>query len=213
MGVKRLSLLTGLIFFWTISQPRDSSAREIFASYLGLVTYNAEELVNFQFAGYTGGSDIGELTIAYYEQPDYLFMSPGTISMPGTAPYSLGGYQFGLQNASGFPLAQYAGPEESSDFGQFFLTYQSILPNGQIDASGGSASGSMYRYGNSKIDSVQFQTVPEPPAIVPAFSAIIITGFCLWMRIFRAGRSPQALCPQPISGQSSKSIRSRRPRL
>jgi len=110
---------------------------------------------------------------------------------------------FGPNSASGSVLGDVTANPGYLGYpvGDFAVNYQSILPDGAIDTSSGSADGDMFLamghpilFGETVF--VSFQTVPEPSSMVLAGAALLMTGIFEWMRRFR---------PRPCSSYNYKS--------
>jgi len=93
---------------------------------------------------------------------------------------------FGPNSASGslipFPGYLYG-------FGNFFVTYESILPDGLLDVGYGSAVADITTIYNTPTEQettfVSFTTAPEPTSIVHAALAVIVIAVVASMRAFR----------------------------
>jgi hypothetical protein len=98
---------------------------------------------------------------------------------------------FGPTSASGRIFLE-AGPAGSTS-GNFFLTYESILPNSQIDVGNGIAIADLTTTEfdfqlpvQTRTESfATFTPVPEPPSSVLAGLAILVVAAVAWMRRFR----------------------------
>jgi hypothetical protein len=87
------------------------------------------------------------------------------------------------------------GGPAGSTFGNFFLTYESILPNRQLDVGNGIAVADLTTVFFNFQPSPQgpivtesfatFTTVPEPPSGMLAGLAILVIAAVAWMRGFR----------------------------
>jgi hypothetical protein len=85
------------------------------------------------------------------------------------------------------------GGSAGSTVANFFVTYESILPNGQIDVGNGSAGADLttieFDFGEpvstETVRFATFTTVPEPPSSVLAGLAILVIAAVAWMRGLR----------------------------
>ena len=102
--------------------------------------------------------------------------------------------EFGPTSASG--SFNFFGGPAGIFVGNFFVTYESILPNGQIDVGNGSAVADLTTGVLDDFDGpistwtvihsfATFTTVPEPPSSVLAGLAILVIAAAAWMRSFR----------------------------
>jgi hypothetical protein len=130
-------------------------------------------------------------------QLDGFFDVPTPYSQINSGGYLLPPDAFGPTSASG-SWAFFAGPPGPFT-GNFFLTYQSILPDGEIDVGNGTAvadiTDTSYEGGQTTVLFASFQSsnLPEPPSIVLAALAILVIGLVAWMRSFH---------PRPRARQS-----------
>jgi len=98
---------------------------------------------------------------------------------------------FGPQSGSGSAnVNDYPGGYE---IGNFFLTYQSILPDGMIDTSAGGAVADITLAsddpnGLPQIFYASFQTVPEPGSLAQAATGVLLTAIFACVRRFCSGR-------------------------
>jgi len=183
-------LIAALAYLLALSIPRSSGAGEIAGTWDGVVFESGQGYVNGQLTYSNSRSYFGVMSLDYSVSTDELSMYIG----PGPFPeQQLVGFlypgSFGPNGASGtvvatiFPGFEYAG----YPVGHFSASYQSILPDGSIDTSNGYADGSIYEnfvgpLGTGEVITASFQTIPEPPSIVPAASALLIIGIFAWVR-------------------------------
>ena len=182
---KPLGLVAGLIFWAGLALPCPSPAGTITGTWTGGVFFDIQYGVNGTLAGESSGSYLGEMSLTY--DLDY-----GSVSMTIS-----GGPVIGISYSSGMQLIDI--PYSSDPFGptygtaslyvpfgraseevaNFAVSYRSILPDGTIDTSGGFANADVFvldsePLGTSVIEHLSFQTIPEPPSIVPAAFAFLI---------------------------------------
>ena len=179
MRSKPLGLAAALIFWSALSLPCASPAGTITGTWTGFVSFDIEYAVDGVPAGSSSGGYIGEMDLTYD-------------TLDGFASITISGDQ-GLQVTGSPDPADPFGPTSGAatmigppfdyaswEVGNFAVSYQSILPDGTIDTSSGFANGDILAIytdpaGNGATEYVSFQTIPEPPSIVPAASALLVT--------------------------------------
>jgi hypothetical protein len=197
---RKIGVIAVATLLSALSLPRSSSAQGGFpgnfyhgpeyGSYTGFDTYEISEYVSNQLvASYSGG---GPATLTLGAN----YMEIGPI-------YGTGVYQTPYSNPPFFdpfgPTSTAGGFGGGGGFGgfssgNFVLTYQSILPDGQIDVGNGTAvadltSGFYYEIPGTfelgeTVGFATFTTVPEPSSIVPAALAVLVIAVVAWMRGF-----------------------------
>jgi hypothetical protein len=104
------------------------------------------------------------------------------------------GVSFGAQGGGG-TIISFEGGTLGSDTANFFVTYQSILPDGTIDTSIGSATADftfvsgLDGAGNGDLIFASFTTVPEPSSIVMGTLGTLATVLLIWARGRRGHRA------------------------
>ena len=201
---QNVRLIAAATAFLALSLPQSSSAQffpPLFPSppigtWTGYESYDI--LVSSDFPGGGSLSKVysGSGTATLYIGLDYMYIfGPGNVAAGPGVVGSQGAFvppdPFGPTSASG-SLFFDSGPAGSAT-GNFFLTYESILPNGQIDVGNGSAVADLTTigYGLGPPDFAvitsfaTFTTVPEPPSSVLAGLAILVIAAVAWVRRFR----------------------------
>jgi hypothetical protein len=170
-----------------------------YGTWSGYFTYTQTDY-DRPFGNVIGGYSLdgnSTLTVDIFEQPGsptvnffYATLSGSPGFLPGDT-YNLSTFGFGPTSASGFTEAGgIAGFE-----GSFDVTYRSILPDGEIDTTGGFAvadfGAQSFTIGQPwAVFSASFTTasVPEPSAIVPmAIGAVVVVTWVV-IRRRRAGK-------------------------
>ncbi len=195
---RKLGVIAVATLLSALSLPRSSSAQggppyfpppyylpgPVYGSWNGFETFelSAYEIGQQQPIDVFSGSGPATLTIGAG------FMEIGEIFGQGGVSID----QLGPTSASGGFGANY-GPGGFGS-GNFFVTYQSILPDGQIDVGNGTAvadltSGFYYEIPGTfelgeTVGFATFTTVPEPSSIVPAALAVLVMAVVAWMRGF-----------------------------
>jgi hypothetical protein len=191
---RKLGVIAVATLLSALSLPRSSSAQgfpspdpvgPLYGSWNGFETFEISVYKNGQQQPVGGFSGSGPATLTIGAD----FMEIGTIWGQGQ---NLPIDQFGPTSASGGYNFN-VGPGGFSS-GNFFVTYQSILPDGQIDVGNGTAVAdltSTFHYpipGPSELGETvgfaTFTTVPEPSSIVPAALAVLVIAVVAWMRGF-----------------------------
>jgi hypothetical protein len=179
MSSKPLGLVAVLIFWAGLSMPSQSPAETITGTWTGAVYFDIEYAVNGQLVGESSGSYIGEMSLTYDPLDDLLSISisgvQGLQVIGSPYPSDPFGPTGGAAMVLGSPISYY-GPA----VGNVAVSYRSILPDGAIDTSSGFADGDIFEIaadpgGTGEAIHVDFQTLPEPPSIVTAASALLIT--------------------------------------
>jgi hypothetical protein len=189
---RKLSLIAATILLSALSLPRSSTAQTLEGSYAGVEyydtsVYQAGTLIS-SLSGWTtanlyidGGPGNGLSMYILGQPPASDVFGQGTLSPPDA---------FGPTSATG-SLFLDAGPG-GLVVGNFFLTYESILPNGQIDVGNGGAVADLTTTSfffpspqDVTVSFASFTSVPEPSSIVPAALAVLVIGVIAWIRCFR----------------------------
>ena len=192
---QRVRLIAVLIFFSAISLPGSSYAQQIdsgtwigYASYSSTV-YNYDQMITSE----TSGNIWTSFSVEFRYIPDSsiagIAMSIANFSIPFTYLDSRL-LSYGPQDASGSMDTDIY--HEYYDNGNFFVSYQAILPDGFIDTTGGFAVADMNVIDvnaitgatTNTIISFQGAGVPEPSSLVLAASGILIVSIFAWMRGF-----------------------------
>jgi hypothetical protein len=190
---QKVRLIAAVTAFLALSLPRSSSAQIPLPPSLGTWTgYDTFEITVSNFlTGQLISSDSGS--------------GPATLSI-GNDSMAIEGAHFPIFGTGGFTPSDPFGPTSASGgidfnggpggstFGNFFVTYESILPNGQIDVGDGSAVADLttieFHFGESLSTSTETLSIdifatPEPPSSVLAGLAILVIAAVAWMRGFR----------------------------
>ncbi|MGC8640311.1 MAG: hypothetical protein ACP5XB_10600 [Isosphaeraceae bacterium] len=186
---KPLGLVAGLIFWAGLALPCPSPAGTITGTWTGGVVFDIQYSVNAAPAGESWGRYLGEMSLTY--DPEYQTVSMIVSGNPGIQlidiPYSSD--PFGPTYGTGELIAP---PFDygSYEVANFAVSYRSILPDGTIDTSGGFANADVVMIwtdpmGNGGNEYLSFQTVPEPPSIVPAAFAFLIATIIGLKRLLR----------------------------
>jgi hypothetical protein len=185
-------LIAAATAFVALSLPRSSSAQFSFSqpsgTWTGVDTFDIT--VSNVLTGQLIRSDSGS--------------GPATFSIGNDTMTIEGGAVFPIIGVGAFPLVGPTSASASINFtdgpggsevGNFFVTYESILPNGQIDVGNGSAVADLTSIEFTNPESFAIQTfifatfttlpVPEPPSSVLAGLAILVIAAVAWMRSFR----------------------------
>jgi hypothetical protein len=188
---QKIRLIAAATAFVALSLPGSSSAQspgQILGTWTG---YDSVEISVFDFSSgqlLSSYSGSGPATLSM--EIDYMVIAGGGAVIIGTGPYNPPD-PFGPTSASG--IINFNGGPAGSTIGNFFLTYESILPNGQIDVGNGSAVADLttieYDF-ESPVATVTesfatFTTVPEPPSRVLAGLAILVMAAIAGARRFR----------------------------
>jgi hypothetical protein len=185
-------LIAAATAFVALSLPRSSSAQFPFSqpsgTWTGVDTFDitVSNSVTGQLISSDSGSGPATLSIGF----ESMAIEGGHIPIIGVGLFAL----FGPTSASG-SINFYDGPG-GSEVGNFFVTYESILPNDQIDVGNGSAVADLtsieydFSHGPDYTVTESFATfttlpVPEPPSSVLAGLAILVIAAVAWMRSFR----------------------------
>jgi hypothetical protein len=193
---RKLGVIAVATLLSALSLPRSSSAQAypfpppyglppgpVYGSWTGFETFEISvyEFGQQQPIDVFSGSGPATLTIgADFMEIGTIWGQGGVFINPSGPTSASGGIEF------------MDGPGGSS-LGNFFVTYQSILPDGQIDVGNGTAvadltSGFFYSLPNNglgeTIGFATFTTVPEPSSIVPAALAVLVIAVVAWMRGF-----------------------------
>jgi hypothetical protein len=186
---QKVGLIAAATAFLALSMPGSSSAQ--FFPPLGTwAGYDSFEISVFDFSGNLISSRSGSGPATFSIAIDYMDIAGAGALIIGTGPFTPPD-PFGPTSASG--SISFGGGPGGSTSGNFFLTYESILPNGQIDVGNGGAVADLttieYDFsepGPTVTESfATFNTVPEPPSSVPAGLAILVIAAVAWMRRFR----------------------------
>jgi hypothetical protein len=189
---QKVRLIVAATAFLALSLPGSSSAQFIqsLGTWTGVDTFDIT-VTNF-FTGQLISSDSGSGPATLSIGIDAIEIDGGT-TFPIIGEGDIPPAEFGSTSASG-SINFNDGPG-GSFVGNFFLTYESILPNGQIDVGNGSAVADLttveFDFGESFSNSfvivsfATFTTVPEPPSSVLAGLAILVIAAVAWVRRFR----------------------------
>jgi hypothetical protein len=169
--------LTVLVTFWAFSPLDSAYAGSTFpaddeligASWTGVTTVLTLEYVDNNYVGETVVSfpDTLTVTLDLMQNSGSIYTAAGSVSGPLE-----GGGGFGPQGASA-SIFDYHGNPYGDITGDFFGTYQSILPDGGFDTTNGTATADItfingYLQDQGEIVFVSFTTVPEPSSLVLA---------------------------------------------
>ena len=175
--------------FLALSLPESSSAQFItpFGTWTGVDTFEitVSNVHTGQLISSDSGSGPATLSLAF----DIMTIEGDHIPIIGEGNIPPG--EFGSTSASG--SFNFAGGPAGTFVGNFFVTYESILPNGQIDVGNGSAVADLTAIEFNNPESFAIQTsifatfttavpVPEPPSSVLAGVAILVIATVAWMR-------------------------------
>ena len=176
--------------FVALSLPGSSSAQFLPPSLGTWAGYDTFDItVTNYFTGQLISSDSGSGPATFSIGIDTMTIEGGPFfPIIGIDSFSL----LGPTSGSGGTNFINGGPAGSA-VGNFFVTYESILPNGQIDVGNGSAVADLttieFDFGEpvstETVSFVTFTTVPEPPSSVLAGLAILVIAAVAWMRSFR----------------------------
>jgi hypothetical protein len=175
--------------FVALSLPGSSSAQIQIpqGTWTGFDTFDitVSNFLTGQLISSDSGSGPATLSIGF----DSMAIEGGHIPIIGVGSSSL----FGPTSASG--SINFDGGPAGTFVGNFFVTYESILPNGQIDVGNGSGVADLttiefdFREPVSTSTTIEsfatFTTVPEPPSSVLAGLAILVIAAVAGMRGFR----------------------------
>jgi hypothetical protein len=160
----------------------ESFETTVFQPFQPPVTYSASGPATFVFGNFIAGGG-----------PDFNFDMHGDFSGSDVSGAGfLDPAVFGPNSASG-TLFSFGGSPVMTVM-NFALSYESILPNGEIDVGAGVALVDITQISN--LDGVTsdtfatFETVPEPPSIVPAVLAVLVIAAVACTRGF--WRRPQS---------------------
>jgi len=188
MKIEKLSLIAAATFLSVLSVPGSSSAQIVgtpIGEWSGVYSFQTTVYDFGKPTEHYSGGGRGYLVLSYTGFPDWeMTITPNFISVGGRlSPPD----PFGPTSASGSLLA-FGGPGGSS-YGDFSVTYESILPNGQLDVGDGSAIADLTRiFYINELESITyatFTTVPEPTSIVHAALAVIVIAVVASIRAFR----------------------------
>jgi hypothetical protein len=177
---QKRSLIAALTLLSAISLTRSSQGGTVYGSWTGdeTLTIFTSEFVDGQFVfSYKTTSSPATFSLSYDTCSEQLSMSINDMSIAGVVNPPATVY-FGPESASGSVILSYPGTPAGDSVGDFFVTYQSILPDGTIDTSiGGAVADITLDYlleGVGEIFYASFQTVPEPWSIVQAASGVLL---------------------------------------
>jgi PEP-CTERM motif len=190
---QKVRLIVAATAFVALALPRSSSAQFLppsLGTWTGYDTYKI----------FTTNASTGQLISSYSGSgPATLSIGTDTMTIEGDFPFPIIGVgsssRFGPTSASG--SISFNGGPGGSAVGNFFVTYESILPNGQIDVGNGSAVADLTTGVLDDFDGpistwtvihsfATFTTVPEPSSGVLAGLAILVIAAVAWMRGFRS---------------------------
>ena len=213
------TLIAALTIFSAIALPGSSDAQTVSGSWTGIESFS--DVVTGpggQIISESSGSNVPAVLSMFFSGFNSYTSDPqiADMSVSGDFGLNISGYTtpvlfpplLGPQSAEGYVIPEQVHGQLS---GYFDLTYQSILPDGSIDNTGGSAVANI-RFaveevvsGQQSIGFVYFQsqdvqTVPEPSSLVLAVTATMLGLFAAWMRGFF---SPSLLFVSgPLDGNS-----------
>ena len=199
--IRRLSVIAAMTFISAIAVPRMSDAQSVSGTWTGVESFS--QVISEpggQIMSESSGSNVPavlSMTFSGFSYPQALDMS--VLADYGGFDISVFGPVYPLE-----PLAPLLNPQSadgnvvnfdqhrSQEWGFFALTYQSILPDGNIDTTGGSAfanfhfsaysdSENLYYSGFGQFQSQDLQGVPEPSSIVLAVTAAMIGLIFAWV--------------------------------
>jgi hypothetical protein len=188
----KLGVIAVATLLSALSLPRSSSAQgfpspdpvgPLYGSWNGFETFEISVYKNGQQQPVGGFSGSGPATLTIGAD----FIEIGDIFGQGGVSFD----QLGPTSASGL-YNFFDGPGGFTS-GNFFVTFQSILPDRQIDVGNGTAVADLtsgFFYGlpdggvGETVGFATFTTVPEPSSIVPAALAVLVIGVIAWMRGF-----------------------------
>jgi hypothetical protein len=188
---QKVRLIAVATAFVALSLPGSSSAQ--FATIGTWTGYESFETSVFDFSGNLinsySGSGPGGLSIGINDME----IGGASLHLIGIGPFNPPD-PFGPTSASAF-IRGYFGPG-GSESGDFFVTYESILPNGQIDVGNGTAiadlttieydfSRPIWTVTETFATFTTLAAVPEPPSSVLAGLAILVVAAVAWIRGFR----------------------------
>jgi hypothetical protein len=193
---QRVRLVAVLIFFSAISLTGSSYAQQIDSgTWSGFESYSTTFYgTNQMIIGETSGSNIWTtFNLEFVSSFSDLNLVGVAMSVGGfSIPFTFLGSNLQLddpQVASGSMNTDIY--HQYEDFGDFFVSYQAILPDGSIDTTGGFADADMtilitHTSGAAERTFVEFQSgsVPEPSSLVLAASGILMVSIFAWMRGF-----------------------------
>ncbi len=186
MKTNRLGLIAVLAFVSAFSMPRSLYAQPTaYGTWDGELDVQITQVINGQTTVLENSSGDGTLLIDYFA-PYTLYISMGGIYAYGSNPIP-GAVDFGPTSASG---SLYTYGPTGLVVANFFATYQSILPDGMIDTTGGFASADIsysqaVPTGGTDFFFFSFSgagAVPEPSSLVTASIALLAIGVFTWIR-------------------------------
>jgi hypothetical protein len=198
MKTQKLSLIAAAAFLAALSLPRSSSAQifvppagSIYGFWSGFETYTVSLYYHGNLVDFYSDSGPAILEAAFYD--NFAVMSVGGTStdsqISGNGPYH---QALGPTSASGtiFPY-----PDQAAlVYVNYFLTYDSILPDGQINTGSGAALADFTSTilitptGDESVTFATFQStssIPEPPSIMLAALAVLLIAVVVRMRGLR----------------------------
>ena len=174
----RLSLMVLLTCLLTLTLARPTSAGTIYGTYSGLESFYVEDIVGGNMVFYQAADNFPVIMNVTYDT--VMGVIAVDINPQGGISEGYGAEAapaFDPQSASG--TAGYPG-----DIMNYFLTYSSILPDGMIDTTNGTAAVDITLFtpffagndqGGQQINFYEFDAaVPEPSSIVQALAGILI---------------------------------------
>jgi hypothetical protein len=199
---QKIRLIATATAFVALSLPRSSNAQITTFSWTGYETIESSESYLFgPLISTSSGTSRATLTIGIdFTLLDRFNVTDIEMDIDGSAGGINGQFAeltppdpFGPTSASG--SFSFNGGPAGSTFGNFFLTYESILPNRQLDVGNGIAVADLTTVffnfqpgpqGPIVTESfATFTTVPEPPSGVLAGLAFLVIAAVAWMRGFR----------------------------
>jgi hypothetical protein len=174
----RLALIALLSCFSAIALRQSSNADQaVYGSWAGVESYTEEDFLNGQIVGYEAHTN-------YHSSLSFGYI-PGLGAGIFLEYASISGGFVGTIGPQDTDLTFMNGPNT----GNFFASYDFILPNGEIDPINSSAVADISIIaidgngtGDIFFDSFYSGTVPEPASIVQAALAAMIIACFAWMR-------------------------------
>ena len=171
--VQRFSSIAAIGLFFTISLPGSVHSASIFGTWTdGFETTQTTNYLGGVPVSVSDSSGPATLGVGYMPQVELVI----SISNGGALDSNEFSATFGAQSGSG--SLTYPSSPFGASTADFFGTYQSIEPNGELDTSVGTATANITIFdilgnANGQITIITFQTVPEPTSLVELASGIL----------------------------------------
>lgn len=184
-----LGLVAVLVLWVGLWLPCPSFAGTITGTWNGIVSYQIQYVVDGTPTDVSSGSYMGQMVVTGDPLGGFATISingvQGLQVTGNTNPIDPFGPTYGAATVIGEPIT-YAGPSVAD----FAASYRSILPDGTIDTSVGFAQGDIFENtadtnGTGELIQLSFSSVPEPPSIVTAASALFIAAVIGLKRLLR----------------------------